>query len=295
MKVLSFGEILFDIIGNKKYIGGAPFNIAAHLSKLGAESYILTGVGNDENGREALEFTHDLGIKTDFISTTVDYPTGTVSVKIEDSHPSYTIHENTAWDYISLCDSGLDRLIEESWDLLAYGTLAQRTKENRNLLDQIRIRGHFNAIYYDVNIRQHYFKPEWILGSFEASTIVKINDEEALFLANLLYNREMKEEEFADMIMGEFDLDIVCVTFGADGAGIMTEEGWSRVPGEISNVIDTVGAGDSFSAEFLHSLYVGYTPEESAQRACVMGAYVSSSAGAVPIYSDELKEMLSIG
>ncbi|MCK5197388.1 MAG: carbohydrate kinase family protein, partial [Spirochaetales bacterium] len=106
---------------------------------------------------------------------------------------------------------------------------------------------------------------------------------------------EMKEEEFADMIMGEFDLDIVCVTFGADGAGIMTEEGWSRVPGEISNVIDTVGAGNSFSAEFLHSLYVGYTPEESAQRACVMGAYVSSSAGAVPIYSDELKEMLSIG
>ena len=294
MKVLSFGEILFDIINGKKHIGGAPFNVAAHLSKLGAESYILTGVGNDENGREALESTHDLGIKTDFISTTLDYPTGTVTVKIKDGHPSYTIHEDTAWDYISLCDSGLDRLIEEPWDLLAYGTLAQRTKENRNLLDEIRIRGHFNAIFYDVNLRQHYFKPEWILGSFEASTIVKINDEEALFLANLLYNREMKEEEFADIILGEFDLDIVCITFGADGAGIMTEEGWSKVPGEKASVIDTVGAGDSFSAEFLHSLYSGYSPEEAARRGCVMGAYVASSAGAVPEYSEELQKQLMI-
>ena len=295
MKVLSFGEILFDIIKSKKHIGGAPFNVAAHLSKLGAESYILTGVGNDENGRKALESTHDLGIKTDFISTTVNYPTGTVTVKIENGHPSYIIHEDSAWDYISLCDSGLDRLIEEPWDLLAYGTLAQRTKENRNLLDQIRIRGHFSAIFYDVNLRQHYFKPEWILSSFEAATIVKINDEEALFLANLLYNRNMEEEEFADMIMGEFDLDIVCVTFGADGAGIMTEEGWIKVPGEEASVVDTVGAGDSFSAEFLYSLYTGCTPEESARRGCIMGAYVASCAGAVPEYSEELKEILSIG
>ena len=295
MKVLSFGEILFDIIDGEKHIGGAPFNVAAHLSKLGAQSYILTGVGNDKNGQKALESTHDLGIKTDFISTTENYPTGIVTVELKDGMPSYTIHENTAWDNISLCDSGLDRLTSESWDLLAFGTLAQRTKENRNLLDLIRTKGHFKAVFYDVNLRQHFFKPEWILSSFEDSTIVKINDEEAVFLANLLYNREMKEEEFADMIMGEFDLDIVCITFGAGGAGIMTEEGWSRVFGEKVSVIDTVGAGDSFSAEFLHSLYSGYSPVEAAERGCVMGAYVTSSAGAVPGYSDELKEKLSIG
>ena len=295
MKVLSFGEIMFDITEGKKYIGGAPFNVAAHLSKLGAQSYILTGVGSDKNGQEALESTHDLGIKTDFISTTEKFPTGTVTVELKDGKPSYTIHENTAWDNINLCDSGLDRLTSEFWDLLAYGTLAQRTKENRNLLDLIRTRGHFKAIFYDVNLRQHFFKPEWILSSFEDSSIVKINDEEAVFLSKLLYNREMKEEEFADMILGEFDLDIVCITFGADGAGIMTEEGWSKVPGEKINVRDTVGVGDSFSAEFLHSLYIGYSPIESAGRACVMGAYVASSAGAVPGYSDELKEILSIG
>ena len=295
MKVLSFGEILFDIIEGEKYIGGAPFNVAAHLSKLGAQSYILTGVGSDRNGQEVLESTHDLGIKTDFISTTENYPTGTVTVEIKDGRPSYTIHENTAWDNISLCDSGLDRLTSETWDLLTFGTLAQRTKENRNLLDLIRTKGHFKAIFYDVNLRQHFFKPEWILSSFEDSTIVKINDEEAVILAKLLYNREMKEEEFADMIMGEFDLDIVCVTFGAGGAGIMTEEGWSRIPGEKVSVIDTVGAGGSFSAVFLHSLYSGYTPVEAAKRACVMGAYVASSTGAVPGYSDKLKELLSIG
>lgn len=295
MKVLSFGEILFDITEEKKYIGGAPFNVAAHLSKLGAQSYILTGVGSDKNGQEALESTHDLGIKTDFISTTEKFPTGTVTVELKDGKPSYTIHENTAWDNISLCDSELDRLTSEPWDLLAYGTLAQRTKENRNLLDLIRTRGHFKAIFYDVNLRQHFFKPVWILSSFEDSSIVKINDEEAVFLSKLLYNREMKEEEFADIILGEFDLDIVCITFGADGAGIMTEEGWSRIPGEKIRVRDTVGVGDSFSAEFLHSLYSGYTPVEAAGRACVMGAYVASSTGAVPGYSDELKEILSIG
>ena len=59
MKILAFGEILWDIFPNKKCIGGAPLNFAAHAAKQGSEAYILSAVGQDTFGDEAIKFLKD--------------------------------------------------------------------------------------------------------------------------------------------------------------------------------------------------------------------------------------------
>ena len=71
IRVVAFGEILWDIFDEKKVIGGAPFNFAAHLASLGAESYIVSSLGNDENGRDAIAEAKAKGIRTDHISFAV--------------------------------------------------------------------------------------------------------------------------------------------------------------------------------------------------------------------------------
>ena len=53
MDFISFGEILFDVFPDKATLGGAPLNVAGHLTKLGLNGAILSAVGNDELGKRA--------------------------------------------------------------------------------------------------------------------------------------------------------------------------------------------------------------------------------------------------
>lgn len=125
MKTLSFGEILWDVIGDGKYIGGAPFNIAAHLAKMGVESAILSALGDDELGHEALSIAKKLNVNTECVAVESEHPTGIVDVKITGAGmPSYTIKENTAWDNIILTRSIFSELKKSKWDVLCFGTLA---------------------------------------------------------------------------------------------------------------------------------------------------------------------------
>ena len=134
MKVLSFGEILYDLIEEDPYLGGAPLNFAAHLSKLGADCFMLSRVGQDELGEQALSELENHNIKANYMGIDPVHPTGTVTVTLEDGHPDYVIHTDVAYDFIEL--ENWDQLKEESFDVLYFGTLAQRGMVSTIALDR---------------------------------------------------------------------------------------------------------------------------------------------------------------
>ena len=124
MKAISFGEILWDIIESKAHIGGAPFNLTAHLAKMGINSYIISALGDDEYGHRAMDKVKSLKMNDSYISLLKDYPTGTVDVELTGAGmPTYIIHENTAWDNIILSKEQLNELPAENWDVFCFGTI----------------------------------------------------------------------------------------------------------------------------------------------------------------------------
>ncbi len=290
---LTFGEILWDIIEGEPYIGGAPFNLAAHLSRMGGAVSMVSALGGDDLGVRALEKVRSFGISSEFVAEAAGGDTGTVDVFVDaDGHPDYIIHEGTAWDQLSLPTSLFESLIGRKWDVVCFGTLAQRSGGNRSLLADILSSTGSRHVFYDVNLRQKYYTSEWITDSLTRSSIVKLNDDEAKCIADLLYNDEISstqgEEIFVRRLAEDYELESVLVTRGKGGALVYHGGVFNTTECADVEVVDTVGAGDSFSAGFLHAYLSGRDALESAMFASRVGDFVVSRRGAVPEYSDEL-------
>ena len=291
MKALLFGEILWDIIDSKPYIGGAPFNLAAHLAKMGLESTLISSVGKDALGRKALKEVEKRGLNSSFIRIHPHLPTGIVEVNLDEKgHPAYMIKENVAWDNIILDQDLVDSITKTKWEIFCFGTLAQRTKENRKILNQIIPKIKPNHIFYDVNLRQNYYEKDWIEKSLLQSTITKLNDQEALVLSKLLFDQKFKQKDFVETLAQEYDLSIVCITHGKNGSSIYCDGKLEKVSGINGPVADTVGGGDSYSAGFLFSYLCDNSVYKAAELAEKVGNFVVSQSGAVPKYPKWLEK-----
>ena len=293
IKALAIGEVLWDIFPDDHRLGGAPFNVVAHLQKMGAEAYLLSAVGYDELGEKIVKEAQSLGVNTRFLGQTNDYPTGTVKVSLEAGIPSYTIVEGVAWDFLTQTSSTAAGLLEEPWDVVIFGTLAQRAPANgafiRATLDSLEA----TEIFFDVNLRQDYYSREAIIQSLEKCSILKLNDEEVDVLSRVLFEHGMSSRAFVEKLFERYALHTVCVTLGGDGAEIHTRERIDLIPGVSVSVRDTVGAGDSFSAAYLWSWLHGGDPVEAGKTGCRLGAYVASKDGAIPEYDSEIRAVLS--
>ena len=285
MKVLVFGEILWDIIENKPYIGGAPFNLAAHMTKMGLKSTLISSVGKDALGRKALKEAEKRGINSSFIRVHPHLPTGIVEVSLDErGHPTYLIKENVAWDNIILDQDLIDNLTKNKWEIFCFGTLAQRTKENREVLSQIISQVRPHHLFYDLNLRQNFYNKDWIEKSLCQCSIVKMNDREALIISELLFGQTLKQENLAELICQEYDPSIVCITHGKNGSSVYRNGKLEKLAGINGPVADTVGGGDSYSAGFLFSYLYGSSIYEAAEFAEIVGNFVVSQSGAVPEY-----------
>ena len=284
MKLLSFGEILWDVYPDEKYIGGAPLNFAAHFAKQGGMSYMLSAIGDDELGKSALDLLKNWDIKTDYVSVSKLNETGKCIVTLDSKGiPNYNLLDNVAYDYIPKPD-----LSDKSFDAFYFGTLALRNPNNRDTVAEILKANSFKEIFVDINIRKPFVAKEAVMLSFENATIIKISEEELSVVTNLLFNAEYDYIKASKEIAQKFNnIKLVIITLGEKGAfAYDCKKDFSYSCGvEDVEVVSTVGAGDSFSATFLNMYLKGFNIEKCLKMASKISSFVVSKAEAIPDYS----------
>ena len=280
--VLCFGEALWDCLPDGRFLGGAPLNVAYHLSRLGSTGWPVSGIGDDPLGGELLDRVGSLQVPVDLIGLSDDKPTGTVQVMLDNGSPSYEIVEDVAWDYIDIPGQLPDMC--EPVSAIVYGSLAQRCSHNRDSLQQLFAQAPGALKVLDVNMRPPFAVHELIWHLAAQADLIKLNDEEAHALLGDPSAGD-DPEQGARRIAERAGCRRVCVTAGSRGAGLLDEDQWHWVVGRPVDVRDTIGAGDSFLATLLHGL-LGRPdrPGEALEHAARVAEFVAASDGATPDY-----------
>lgn len=287
--VVGMGELLFDVFPTGKKIGGAPVNFAYHVCQLGVESLAISAVGEDTLGNEIIDILNERGIA--YIVPRVAEPTGTVQVTLDEKGvPSYEICEGVAWDNIP-CSKELVNAAKKC-SAFCFGSLAQRSEQSHNaihlFLDSMS-QGDDTLRIFDINLRQSFYSKEIVETSLDKSNVLKINDDEFRLVGEMLGYDSSDFEQGCRFLMERYDLRIVILTCGENGSYIFHKEGVSFQPTPVVKVVDTVGAGDSFTAVFVASLLKGYSIVDAHRKAVDVSAYVCTQSGAMPVLPEELK------
>ena len=283
MKLLSFGEIIWDVFPDAAHIGGASLNFAAHAAMQGVDAYVLSGIGHDELGSRAMEEIAALGVNTSLVSA-CDRPTGQCLVTLdENAVPSYNVLSDTAYDLIEA--PAADSL--QGFDVLAFGTLALRGEHNRKALAKVISTADFSEIFTDLNIRAPFYSDESISICLGSATIVKISDEELPIVTRAALGKELTVEAAASALCEKFaQIKLVIITKGRDGAYAYDARDGKEYscPTDGSRAVSTVGAGDSFGATFLSQYFNGKDIPQCLRIASRVSGFVVSREGAVPKY-----------
>ena len=276
--VLVFGEILYDIFGSERKLGGAPLNFGCHFANLGGDAVMVSAVGRDAQGIDALAEARSYGVDTSRVAFSRK-PTGYCLVTLKDGAPSYELVYPVAYDYIRFKE------LPPNAQGVYFGTLAQRGEVSRRSLWQLLGSTRAKA-FFDINIRQNYYSKNIIDRSLRRCDVLK-----ALGLC-----KYEKCEDISKYLADKYSIGTVVVTLDKDGAFVYEAASgktvYSRKPQ--SKPVSTVGAGDSFSAAFFHGMLGGLSTEECLDRAITLSDYVVTVVGAVCRYPEELKQRLGI-
>lgn len=290
LKIACYGEILWDVFPDKKRLGGAPLNVALRLHSFGAEVAMISAVGKDALGDEALAEITATQLETTWIQK-VAKPTGQVQVTLDKKgSPSYEITANAAWDAIAFSKEN-SKAVQEA-NALVVGSLAFRNSVNQETIEQLIVQSRYTV--FDLNLRAPHYDLEVVAALMEASDMIKLNDEE---LELIVIAMGIKGETLADelkLLSAMTETPTICVTLGAEGAMLLHKEVIYEQVGFPATVIDTVGAGDSFLATLIYGLLTEETPEDALEVACAVGSLVAGKAGAnAMVTPDEIDELLS--
>ncbi|CRF33508.1 carbohydrate kinase [Brachyspira suanatina] len=260
-KILSFGELLYDVYDNVSVIGGAPFNYSLQLSRLlnkDDKLKFITALGNDDYSKDALSFIDKENIDKSLIQISKDYETGKATVFLNEKKvPDYIIHENAAWDNIEY-NNDIENALKENYDMFYFNILSQRNEKSYNTLKTIF--KNINAKYRvcDVTFRKNYYTKEKIKESLEFINILKINDDELAIIKDFFYPSLQNDNEILlKAINKDFNIDYIFLTLGAAGASVLYNNEYIFSPSNKVNVVDTVGAGDSFCAALSYAILRG--------------------------------------
>lgn len=281
MKILSFGEVLWDVFPDGEYIGGAALNFASHLAKMGEEVYISTSVGDDKLGEKTVDIIKKFGVKSNHISVSKTLETGKCLVTLDSNKiPRYNLLNNVAYDEI-FCEN-----IPDNFDVLYFGTLALRNEFNRYSLKELLLSHSFSEIFVDVNIRPPFYSKEVVEFAVNNATILKISDEELPLICEIL--RMENDENFVKRLYEKYcNLKLVIITCGANGSYCFDVKNNVIYNAKIIkvSVASTVGAGDSFSAAFLHKFLNKNDIQSCLDFASKISAFVVSKTEAIPDYN----------
>ena len=281
IRILSFGEILFDIREENACLGGAPLNFCAHAVRAGAKAAMLSAVGEDDYAREALERMTGYGIETQYTAILSDKLTGRCLVTLnEQGVPKYDLVQGVAYDYIPVPH------LKEQYDVLYFGTLALRSEYNRRTLEELLAQYSFRDVFVDVNIRPPFYSEESILLGLRHATLLKISDEELPVIAGaILGTGEHDQDAVIAAIREKFpNIKLLILTCGAEGSAAydLKTGAVCRCNAVKTKVVSTVGAGDSFCATFIVNYLQGVDTVAALEKASKISAWVVSQEGAIP-------------
>ncbi|OYX23712.1 MAG: carbohydrate kinase [Flavobacteriales bacterium 32-35-8] len=279
-KITCFGEVLWDVFPNHQKIGGAPLNVALRLHAFGNEVSVISSIGNDELGKKLLEYIADNGLNTDIIQISTSFKTGKVQVTLNNKgSASYDINFPSAWDYILLNDASID-IVKKS-DAFVFGSLATRNEVSKNTLFELL--NHAQYKIFDLNLRPPHYTKEILIDLMTKADFIKFNDDELYEASAYLGSKYRSLEQNIHFISQKTNTKHVCVTKGNHGAVLLYNDTFYYNSGYFINVVDTVGAGDSFLASLISQLLNHINPQEAIDFACAVGAMVAQSEGANPI------------
>ena len=288
MNVTSIGEILFDLFPFHKKLGGAPLNFIYHINKIAGGGNIISRVGKDVLGTKALAEIQRLKISTQYIQQDNIHPTGIANIEMnEEKEPSFTIDTDRAFDFIEQTDETED-LINLDTDVLYFGTLGQRSKASRET-----IQSYFNRdikYFCDLNLRQKFYSEDIIRSSLETTDIIKVNHKELKILNDFIYKTEYNTERAALELMDQFKISLLAVTRGKDGSTLFENGKRNDFSPTDSDILDTTGAGDAFSAVLCIGFMQGWDLMQINKQANDFACEVCKVEGALPksdrIYED---------
>lgn len=293
--VVGVGEVLWDLLLTGPQLGGAPANFAYHARALGAHVHVVTRVGNDDYGREITRRFHEMGLPDTTVQVDEAASTGLAKVELSgDGLAHFTILENVAWDYISVADEALAAVRDA--DAICFGSLAQRNELSRRTIQQLVAATPATALrVFDINLRQRFYSREVIEESLQLANVFKLNDDELPTLAKM-FSLGGSPEQQIKRLAETFGLRLIALTRGADGS-LLYQTGdrkWSDCPSRPVKVVDTVGAGDSFTAALVLGLLRKMDLDEINSIANDVARYVCSQAGATPSLPPEFAQKFSV-
>lgn len=287
IEVVGLGEVLWDLLPAGRQLGGAPCNFAFHCQQLGHPSTIVSRVGADELGRELRMAVRQLGLSDVYLHDDADHPTGTVPVRIDPQGvPTFTITREVAFDYLGW-DDALESLCANA-RAVCFGTLAQRHPVARATIRRAVAAASNALIIYDVNLRQDFYDRETIESSLYASRWVKLNEDELHVLRGLLGLAEGTPAQALTELRHRYGLQLAALTRGERGCLLRSENEEIDLPGIPVKVVDTVGAGDAFTAGLVAHVLEGRPIGEAATFANGLAARVAAAAGGTPVLSQSL-------
>lgn len=278
MSVISFGEILWDELPGGMELGGAPLNVVADLRKLGVNARIISGVGNDKLGKDALNALNKIGLSTDHVQVN-DHKTGLVKVDLDQNgSPEYQILNDRAWDHIQLTPGMKQAVLESQY--LVFGTLIFRNEVSSNTIRSV-LSTYVGRCIVDVNFRKPFYSKELVEEILGYADVLKINDEE---LREISHWKGIQGDyrKMIQTLSELYDLKLVVLTKGEEGAVLYKDEVFYEEKGKNVHVVNTIGAGDAFLAGVIYSLIHDLSPKRTIQIANKMGAFAATSKGAIP-------------
>jgi len=287
-KVITIGEILWDVFPEGKKAGGSSMNVALNLHKQSIDSSFISAIGDDENGKELFNFLAGNHFATDFIQVNAELPTSTVVVQLDENHQAtYTIKQPVAWDDIKITDENIAAVKQA--DALVYCSLTCRAEESKKTI--LALLENAKTKIFDINLRAPFYTKELIGILLAKADILKINEEEILWVKESFGLSGNTDEQLLKQLSSQFNIEIICLTLGDKGACVLKDGKLFKHPGYKVQVADTVGAGDAFLATFIACYLQGYSIETTLDNACKVGAFVASQAGANPNYNKKIYHM----
>lgn len=292
MRVLSIGEILWDIFPDQELLGGAALNFSANAARLGNSVALITAVGNDDRGKRACDTMQSLGLRTDLVQVAEHEATGVAHVSTTaEGEASFEIPRPAAFDAVTINPETISK-IKPDW--MYFGTLLQMEPHIEQGIEALSRAMPAVRCFYDMNLRRGHWNLPLVQRLSRMASVLKLNESEAKILDELSKTSPaaFSLESFCEDWATQYAIQTICITLGSAGCCVYDKGSFYIVPGYPAAVQDSVGAGDAFAAAFLHGYHRRWPIVQTARFANALGSVVASRAGATPQWT--MQECLEI-